>query len=120
MKDYQASIERLRKDAAEAALIRDLATDGAKREIFNCLYEHLNRLADEVERAMNVQSLRIYPTAGDLPNHDRDAEADEALEAARTMPSGQEKMEALKKAGLLRNAADARGISFAERGKPRN
>ena len=55
MKDYQASVEKLRKDAAEAALIRDLATDGAKREIFNCLYEHLNRLADEVERAMNSQ-----------------------------------------------------------------
>jgi hypothetical protein len=46
--------------------------------------------------------------AGDLPNRDLEAEADEALEAARTMPSGQEKMEALKKAGLLRNAADAR------------
>jgi len=26
MKDYQASIEKLRSDAAEAALIRDLAT----------------------------------------------------------------------------------------------
>jgi len=33
MKDYQASIEKLRKDAAEAALIRDLATDKTKREI---------------------------------------------------------------------------------------
>ena len=57
--------------------------------------------------------------AGDLPNRDLDAEADEALEAARTMPSGQEKIEALKKAGLLRNAADAGGISFAKRGRPR-
>ena len=53
MKDYQASVEKLRSDAAEAALIRDLNTDGAKREVFNRLYEHLNRLADEVERAMN-------------------------------------------------------------------
>jgi hypothetical protein len=52
MKDYQASIEKLRKDAAEAALIRDLAMDRAKREVFNRLCEHLNRLADEVERAM--------------------------------------------------------------------
>ena len=51
MKDYQASIEKLRSDAAEAALIRDLATDAAKREIFNRLHEHLGRLADEVERA---------------------------------------------------------------------
>jgi hypothetical protein len=52
--------------------------------------------------------------AGDLPNRGLDAEADDALEAARTMPSGQEKMEALKKAG-----GDAGGISFAKRGRPR-
>jgi hypothetical protein len=55
MKDYQACLEKLRKDAAEAALIRDLATDTEKREIFNRLHDHLNRLADEVERAMNGQ-----------------------------------------------------------------
>ena len=53
MKDYQASVEKLRNDAAEAALIRDLTTDVAKREVFNRLCEHLNRLADEVERAMS-------------------------------------------------------------------
>lgn len=52
MKDYRASIEKLRKDAAEAALIRDLATDPAKREIFDKLHKHFNRLADEVERAV--------------------------------------------------------------------
>jgi hypothetical protein len=52
VKDYQASIEKLRRDAAEAALIRDLATNGTKREMFGRLHEHLNRLADEVERAM--------------------------------------------------------------------
>jgi len=52
VKDYQASIEKLRKDASEAALIRDLATDPTKREIYNRLHEHLNRLADEVEQAM--------------------------------------------------------------------
>jgi hypothetical protein len=52
MKDYSASIEKLRPDAGEAALIRDLATDPTKREMFNRLHEHLNRLANEVERAM--------------------------------------------------------------------
>jgi hypothetical protein len=31
MKDYQASLEKLRRDAAEAALIRDLASDPVKR-----------------------------------------------------------------------------------------
>jgi len=53
MKDYRASLDKLRKDAAEAAIIRDLATDRAKRDMFDRLYQHLNRLADEVEQAMN-------------------------------------------------------------------
>jgi hypothetical protein len=53
MKDYRAAIEKLRKDAAEAAPIRDLATDATKRETFNRLHEHLNRLADELERTLN-------------------------------------------------------------------
>ena len=53
MRDYLASVEKLRTDAAEAALIRDLATDTTKREMFNLLHEHLSRLADEVEKAMN-------------------------------------------------------------------
>jgi hypothetical protein len=53
MKDYLASIEKLRRDAVEAALIRDLATDHAKREMFDRLSQHLSRLADEVEKAMN-------------------------------------------------------------------
>jgi hypothetical protein len=52
MKDFQASIEKLRKDAAEAALIRDLATNVTKREMFDRLHQHFNRLADEVEQAM--------------------------------------------------------------------
>lgn len=53
MMDYPGAIEKLRKDAAEAALIRDLAEDRAKREIFNRLHEHLRRLADDVERAIS-------------------------------------------------------------------
>jgi hypothetical protein len=53
MKDYKASIEKLRKEAAEAALIRDLTTDKTKWETFHRLHEHLNRLADEIEQAMN-------------------------------------------------------------------
>jgi hypothetical protein len=52
MKDYQSSIEKLRKDAADAALIRDLAANTAKREMFDRLHQHLTRLAEEVERAM--------------------------------------------------------------------
>lgn len=57
MKDYQASIEKLRKDAAEAVRIRDIATDKTKREMYDRLHEHLNRLADEVENAMKSGKL---------------------------------------------------------------
>jgi hypothetical protein len=57
MKDYQTSIEKLRRDAAECALIRDLATEPTKREMFTRLAEHLARLADEVELA-RAKSLR--------------------------------------------------------------
>jgi hypothetical protein len=59
MKDYRASIEKLRTDAAEAALIRDLATDPTKREMFNRLHEHLSRLADEVEQAMQTSKRSV-------------------------------------------------------------
>ena len=52
MKDYQASFEKLRTDAAEAALIRDLAMEPTKREMFDRLARHLNQLADDVEQAM--------------------------------------------------------------------
>jgi hypothetical protein len=54
MKDYRASIEKLRKDAAYAALIRDLTTDRTKFEMYDRLHQHLDRLADEVERAMQT------------------------------------------------------------------
>jgi hypothetical protein len=52
MKDYQAALEKLRADAAEATLIRDLAIDPAKREMFNRLAVHLSSLADQVEEAI--------------------------------------------------------------------
>jgi hypothetical protein len=56
VKDYQASLEKLRKDAAEAALIRDLTTDKAKQEMFGRLHDHFSRLADEVEAAMKAKA----------------------------------------------------------------
>jgi hypothetical protein len=52
MKDYLAQADKLRKDAAECALIRDRATDKAKRELFDRLVSHLTVLADQVEMAM--------------------------------------------------------------------
>jgi hypothetical protein len=50
MQDYQAQIEKLRTEAAECALIRDLATDKAKHELFDRLAQHLNALANDVEK----------------------------------------------------------------------
>jgi len=46
MKDYLAQVEKLRKDAAECARIRDLATEKDKRELFDRLASHLTVLAD--------------------------------------------------------------------------
>ncbi len=44
MKDMQAQLEKLRTDAAECALIRDLATEPKKRDLFARLAEHLTVL----------------------------------------------------------------------------
>jgi hypothetical protein len=53
MHDYQTRLEKLRTDAAECRLISDLATDPAKREMFDRLALHLTTLTDQVEQAMN-------------------------------------------------------------------
>ena len=52
------------------------------------------------------------------PKLDLDAEAVMALEEARAMLPGPERAEAMKRAGILRNAADLRGLFFAKRGRP--
>ncbi|SHN81866.1 hypothetical protein [Bradyrhizobium erythrophlei] len=49
MQDMKAHLEKLRADAAECALIRDLATDPDKRELFRRLAEHLTTLAGDIE-----------------------------------------------------------------------
>lgn len=52
MKDMQAQIEKLHVQIAECELIRDLATDPKKRELFNRLTEHFKVLVGEIEKAM--------------------------------------------------------------------
>jgi hypothetical protein len=47
-----------------------------------------------------------------------EAQALAALEEARTMPPGPARTEAMKQAGILRNAADVQGLFFAKRGRP--
>jgi hypothetical protein len=53
MKDMQAQLEKLRVQLAECELIRDLATDLGKRELFGRLAEHFKVLVAEVERAIS-------------------------------------------------------------------
>jgi hypothetical protein len=52
MKDMQAQLEKLQRDAAACALIRDLATDPKKRELFARVAEQLAVLASAVEQAI--------------------------------------------------------------------
>jgi hypothetical protein len=52
------------------------------------------------------------------PRLELDAQALAALEDARTMPPGPARTEAMKKAGILQNAADLQGLFFAKRGRP--
>ncbi|MGE9008531.1 hypothetical protein ACO2JO_08105 [Leptospira interrogans] len=47
-----------------------------------------------------------------------DAEATAALEEARNMPPGPDRTEALKKAGILRKAADLHRSLLPKRGRP--
>jgi hypothetical protein len=52
------------------------------------------------------------------PDIDLDAQALLALSEARAMPPGPERSAAMKKAGILRNAADKHGLAFAKLGRP--
>ena len=52
MQDMLDHLEKLRVQAAECEMIRDLATDKKKRELFTRLAEHFKVLAAEVERAI--------------------------------------------------------------------
>jgi hypothetical protein len=59
MQDMLAQLEKLRRDAAECQLIRDLATDPKKRELFDRLAAHLAVLASEVERTMLERGKKV-------------------------------------------------------------
>ena len=52
MKDMKAHLEKLQAEVAECEMIRDLATDPKKRDLFDRLADHLKVLAGEVERAI--------------------------------------------------------------------
>lgn len=48
----QEHLEKLRVQVAECEMIRDLATDPKKRELFAKLADHHRVLAGEIERAI--------------------------------------------------------------------
>ena len=52
MQDMKAHLEKLRVQISECELIRDLATEPKKRELFTRLADHFKVLAREIERAI--------------------------------------------------------------------
>ena len=58
------------------------------------------------------------PIKDPRPKLDLEVEAVAALEMARAMVPGPERTEAMKRAGVLRNAVDLQGLLFAKRGRP--
>jgi len=55
----------------------------------------------------------------DRAHHDLDADAVTALDQARKLKPGPERAEAMKQAGILRRAADSRGLFSPRRERPR-
>jgi hypothetical protein len=58
------------------------------------------------------------PIKNPRPRLDLETEALAALEKARTLPQGPERTEAMKHAGILRNAVELQGLLFPKRGRP--
>jgi hypothetical protein len=58
------------------------------------------------------------PIKNPRPKLDLEAEALAAMEKARALPHGPERIEAMKQAGILRNAVELQGLLFAKRERP--
>jgi sugar phosphate isomerase/epimerase len=56
MKDMREHLEKLQVQIVECEIIRDLATDPKKRELFARLAEHHRALALEIKRAMGTDT----------------------------------------------------------------
>jgi len=56
MKDMKVHLEKLQVQIAECEIIRDLAIDPKKRDLFARLAEHHKVLAAELERAIETLS----------------------------------------------------------------
>jgi hypothetical protein len=60
VKDMRAHVEKLRVQLAECELIRDLATDPSKRELFARLAERLKVVVAEFEEAARSVITRTF------------------------------------------------------------
>jgi hypothetical protein len=67
MKDIQAHLEKLLVQIAECEMIRDLATQPKKRELFGRLAEHFRILAADLERALPGHHDGLHKTQEPLP-----------------------------------------------------
>ena len=90
---------------------KDLLLVGLENSVPESLIEQTARIS--------CASVNVMTITNRYDSEDADASALEALEAARAMPQGPARTEALKKAGLLRRQADLRGVAFAKRGRPK-
>lgn len=66
MQDYKTWLDKLRRDADEAAIVRDRAVDPAKQALYHWLYQHYMSLAAEVAKAIEAQEHEAPP--GVLPS----------------------------------------------------
>ena len=79
----------------------------------------LGRLSDERRSRSKLDQAMSKESRSAPDRLDWDIAAADALELARVMAPGPERNEALKLASQLRCTADARGLTFAKRGRPR-
>ena len=56
MKDMKQHLDKMLEQAAECELIRDLATDPEKRELFDRLARHHRELARQIESAITART----------------------------------------------------------------
>jgi hypothetical protein len=61
MKDMQEHLEKLQLQIVECEMVRDLATDPKKRDLFARLAEHYKVLAAEVTRGIAEQKVVTFP-----------------------------------------------------------
>jgi hypothetical protein len=77
------------------------------------------RRESRIPSSTDVATVRMTPEDKHRrPKLDLEGEALLALEEARAMPPGAERTEAMKRAGVLRNAVEIRGLFLAKRGRP--